>query len=390
MRKKLLSLALALILALSLMPSAFAAEGVGGFTDVPSGAWYTEELAYALEKGFVSGTSASSFSPDANVSRAQFVTMLGRMLDVNTADYTAKKFDDVDPSSWYGPYVSWAAEKGYVNGVSKTAFAPSNNITFEQMGAILSNYIDKSGVVLTPSSTFSGYADEASISRWAQTSMEVMAKYDLLPVNEAGNVRPTSPVIRSEAAVALVRLAKGDGKGGRPISNGTSTTTIEKEPVFTAEDAAKKIHDELWESGKLTSSMTEKDKALVYYIWMCQNCVYNDGVENSGRYTAYGALVNREAVCEGLSRGYLALLETEGIQCGFLSSEFHMWNLAVLDGKEYEIDVTFGVACSQNINGHYNAEGAERAFDKSFMDYDEWFTKWYGGYPSLDFTPQSN
>ena len=151
MRKKMLSLTLALILAMSLATTAFAAEGVGGFTDVPSGAWYTEELAYALENGYVSGTSAVSFSPDANVSRAQFVTMLGRMLDVNTADYTAKKFDDVDPGSWYGPYVSWAAEKGYVNGISVKEFAPNNNITFEQMGAILSNYITKSGVVLTPS-----------------------------------------------------------------------------------------------------------------------------------------------------------------------------------------------------------------------------------------------
>lgn len=115
-------------------------EGVGGFTDVPQGAWYTEELAQALESGFVSGTSSTTFSPSANVTRGQFVTMLGRMLDVNTADYTAKTFDDVDPSSWYGPYVSWAAEKGYVNGVSKTTFAPSNNITFEQMGVAV--YID--------------------------------------------------------------------------------------------------------------------------------------------------------------------------------------------------------------------------------------------------------
>lgn len=64
--KKLISMVLAVVIAMSLATTAFAAEGVGGFTDVPSGAWYTEELAYALEKGFVSGTSASSFSPDAN------------------------------------------------------------------------------------------------------------------------------------------------------------------------------------------------------------------------------------------------------------------------------------------------------------------------------------
>lgn len=400
MRKKMLSLALALILALSLMPSAFAAEGVGGFTDVPSGAWYTEELAYALENGYVSGTSDTTFSPSANLTRAQFVTILGRMLNVDTSLYTSSKFDDVDASSWYGPYVAWAADKGYVNGISVKEFAPNNNLTFEQMGTIMSNYISKSGVVLTPSSTFSGYADEASISRWAQDSMEVMAKYDLLPVNEAGNVRPTSPVIRSEAAVALVRLAKGDGKGGKPISNGTSevTTPVTDTPAFEAETTAKRVHDELWASGELTSSMTEKEKAIVYYLWMCQNCKYKskEAVVNVFGQPgwvvdeAYGPLVLGYGECDGLTHAYNMLLETEGIECKLLSSSSHAWTGTVLDGKEYEIDITGGVCLAWDYDGSYKAESAMRMCDKSFMDYAEWHDKWYGEYPPLDFTPQSN
>ena len=384
MRKKMLSLALALILALSLMPSAFAAEGVGGFTDVPNGAWYTEELAYALENGFVSGTSASSFSPDANVSRAQFVTMLGRMLDVNTADYTAKKFDDVDPSSWYGPYVSWAAEKGYVNGISVKEFAPNNNITFEQMGAILSNYIDKSGVVLTPSSTFSGYADFGSVSTWAQSSMMLMAMYDLLPVSVDGAVRPSSSVTRSEAVVSLVRLSKGDGEGGNPIFDITIMTppTVE-EQLSDVEVRVQQIHDEMRKTGKINDLMSEEQKARAYYMWMCQNTVYRTSEANTNRHAAFGSLIDGVAVCDGHAKGYQLLLQSEGIECRLIHSDTHMWNVVVVDGNELEVDVSYGICAAEDYDGSYNAESAENACDKQFMDYQDWLDKWYGDYPPL-------
>lgn len=386
MRKKFLSLALALILALSLMPSAFAAEGVGGFTDVPSGAWYTEELAYALENGFVSGTSASSFSPDANVSRAQFVTMLGRMLDVNTADYTAKKFDDVDPSSWYGPYVGWAAEKGYVNGISVKEFAPNNNITFEQMGAILSNYIDKSGVVLTPSWNVFEYSDFDRVSTWAQSSMMLMAMYDLLPVSADGAVRPGSSVTRAEAVVSLVRLSKGDGKGGNPISTTPTTTQpntpTEETPQSELDLRVQQIHDEMRKTGKINDLMSEKEKAIAYYMWMCENCDYKDIEGDAARHKAYGALVNGVAVCDGLSKGYQLLLQSEDIKCDLETGDMHMHNVAVLDGKEYKIDVTQGVCLARNYDGSYVEGWAQEVCDKYFMSEQEWRDK-YCDYPPL-------
>lgn len=382
--KKLISIVLAVVMAMSLATTAFAAEGVGGFTDVPQGAWYTEELAQALESGFVSGTSSTTFSPSANVTRGQFVTMLGRMLDVNTADYTAKKFDDVDPGSWYGPYVSWAAEKGYVNGVSKTAFAPNNNITFQEMGVILSNYITKSGVVLTPSSTFSGYADFGSVSPWAQSSMMVMAMYDLLPVSVDGAVRPGSSVTRAEAVVSLVRLSKGDGKGGNPISDTPTqpTTPTEETPKSELDLRVQQIHDEMRKTGKINDLMSEKDKARAYYMWMCRNVDYHNNPEYKNRHTAYGSLIEGVAVCDGISRGYRLLLESEGIECGFLTTETHMWNVVVLDGERCEIDVTPGVGYSKDYDGSWDEEAAQCECDKQFMDYADWQAKWCD-YPPL-------
>lgn len=393
MRKKLLSLALALVMCLSLMPSAFAAEGasVDKFTDVPADAWYRAELEYAVYNGYISGTSASTFSPSANLSRSQFVTILGRMLNVDTSLYTSSKFEDVDASSWYGPYVAWAADKGYVNGTSSTTFSPDSNLTTEQMGVVMSNYISKSGVVLTPSSTFTGYADAANISGWAKSGMDVMAQYDLLPVDGKGNVSPRKAATRAEAAVSLVRLAKAAGWGTAPTGN-THITSGEYDAAADAK--AQSIHDELWASGAIKSSMTEKEKAIVYFRWMCENTDYgcrsfeNPDVDIDFRemdyteypwesYRACGPLLLGKGVCEGLSNAYYKLLATEGIQ-SYVKKETspghrvgHAWNIVTLDGREYEIDLTEGTSVTKWANGSLSEVLFKENVQKQFYP-DEW------------------
>ena len=224
MRKKMLSLALALVMCLSLIPCAFAAEvsAADKFTDVSANAWYLDELNYAVYNGYISGTSATTFSPDATITRGQFVTILGRMLNVSTSGGSTK-FTDVDAGSWYAPYVAWAAQNGYVNGTSSTTFSPEATITVEQMAVIISNYITKSGVELSGYTASTNYKDTSSISSWAVSSMETMRQYGLLVTDAAGNVNPHKSVNRAEGAVSLVRLAKATGLGVEPV--------IEQKPV---------------------------------------------------------------------------------------------------------------------------------------------------------------
>ena len=393
MRKKLLSLALALVMCLSLMPSAFAAEGasVDKFTDVPADAWYREELAYAVYNGYISGTSATTFSPEGNITRGQFVTILGRMLKVDTGAYTSSKFTDVDASSWYGPYVAWAASEGYVNGTSSTTFAPGNNITVEQMGTILANYIGKSDVTLQMSSDAIGYADYASISGWARDNMELMALYNLLPVDGKGNVSPRKAATRAEAAVSLVRLAQSAGWGTAPVG-GTHTTSGEYDALADAK--AQSIHDELWASCAIKSSMSEKEKAVVYFRWMCENTNYgcrsfeNPDVDIDFRemdyteypwesYRACGPLLLGKGVCEGLANAYYKLLSTEGIQ-SYVKKETsqghrvgHAWNIVTLDGREYEIDLTEGTSVTKWANGSLSEVLFKANVQKQFYP-DEW------------------
>lgn len=386
MRKKLLSLALALVMCLSLMPGAFAAEGasVDKFTDVPADAWYKEELAYAVYNGYISGTSATTFSPEGNITRGQFVTILGRMLKVDTGAYTSSKFTDVDASSWYGPYVAWAASEGYVNGTSSTTFAPGNNITVEQMGTILANYIHKSGVVLTGTTPQEQYADANTISGWAKDNMELMALYNLLPVDEKGNVSPRKAATRAEAAVSLVRLAQSAGWGTAPV--------IEKpqydEDAYTWADVeakVKAIHDELWSTDQITSRMTEKEKAIAYFRWMCVNCEYHTsedkGVSSGVVRSAYGPLLYGYGVCSGLSQAYYSLVSSEGISCTIVEDyeANHAWNVVTLDGTEYKIDLTEGVLRTKWADGSLSEVLFDENVQKQFYP-DEWQKQFEGGF----------
>lgn len=101
------------------------------------------------------------------------------------------------------------------------------------------------------------------------------------------------------------------------------------------------VHDELWASGKLNSSMTETEIAKVYYNWLCDNCQYDYSFNRSSFY-AYGALIDGKAVCQGYTSAYNMFLKIEGIECGTAEGPNHIWTTATLDGTYCHIDVTWG------------------------------------------------
>lgn len=380
--KKLISMCLSLVMVLALVPSAFAAGSdratPSKFTDVPENAWYWDELDYAIYNGYISGTSATTFSPDSPVTRGQFVTILGRMLKVD-ADVGTTWFTDVPEMAFYAPYVGWAASKRYVNGTSSTTFAPNSNITVEQMGTILANYIRISETVLTGTTPQEQYADANTISGWAKDNMELVRQYDLLPVDGKGNVSPRKAVSRAEATVSLVRLAKAAGWGTEPrseqvlpITDAGKLAALANQPVLLGKatlenvpqdvsgylavsqkeiDVAAAIHDEMWATGKVNSSMTQVQKAEVYYNWMMQNVAYDSTNSRPNRFTAYGALHDKFAVCEGKTAGYNLLLRLEGINCygWYANSDTHIWTNAILDGELWELDVTQASYCKGDI-----------------------------------------
>lgn len=112
------------------------------FTDVKSDAYYYKAVLWALEKGITSGTSATAFAPEAVVSRAQVVTFQWRMADSAKATGT-NNFTDVPADSYYKDAVQWAAEKGITSGTSATTFAPNAGCTRGQIVTFLYRQLGK-------------------------------------------------------------------------------------------------------------------------------------------------------------------------------------------------------------------------------------------------------
>ena len=101
------------------------------FTDVPESAYYYDAVYWAVENGVTNGTSATTFSPDMAVSRAQMVTFLWRAHGSPKATGT-NPFTDVSTSDYYYDAVLWAVANGVTNGTSATTFSPDMAVTRAQ------------------------------------------------------------------------------------------------------------------------------------------------------------------------------------------------------------------------------------------------------------------
>lgn len=99
------------------------------FVDVPTGAYYYDAVTWAVENGVTSGTSATTFSPNNSCTRAQMVTFLWRAAGSPRPESTVNPFTDVSTSAYYYNAVLWAAEQGITNGTSATTFSPDATVT---------------------------------------------------------------------------------------------------------------------------------------------------------------------------------------------------------------------------------------------------------------------
>ena len=119
-------------------------------------------------------------------------------------------------------------------------------------------------------------------------------------------------------------------------------------------EAAIAVHDRLWEEGVLRLDMTEKEKALVYYDWICDNCAYDyHAKEDSISHIPYSLFAKQTAVCDGYTGAYNLLLKLEGIRCSTIIRGDHIWTVATLDGTEVHIDTTWGDSGSETIYDYF-------------------------------------
>lgn len=190
-----------LTLALALAVPAGAAQAA--FTDVPAGSWYSQAVEEAVAAGLMSGTSATTFSPDWAVTRGMAVTVLWRLSGA-LAPAGEGSFTDVPADTWYTQAAAWAQEQGIASGDGRGAFRPESAITREELAVLLYQY-----ALRTDSDTAEGvlelYRDGNTVSSWAKTAMEHAVGAGLI-TGSGGTLAPKRAATRAELAVVLERL----------------------------------------------------------------------------------------------------------------------------------------------------------------------------------------
>lgn len=129
-----------LVLSMMLCIPAFAAEEDTGFSDVAADAWYADSVKFVRDRGLMNGTSATTFSPEADTSRAMLTTILYRASG-SPAVTNNMSFSDVPPDAYYANAVAWASENNIVSGYGNGYFGSDDPVTREQIATILRNYL---------------------------------------------------------------------------------------------------------------------------------------------------------------------------------------------------------------------------------------------------------
>lgn len=178
------------------------------FTDVAPDAAYYQSVAYLSQKGYVNGTSDTTFSPDLVMTRGQLVTILWNATGAPSAE-GENKFTDVKDDAYYANAVKWAIARGVMSGYSETTFGPEDTLTREQIILIMFRYLQMMARdVRASDGACSSYADASSISDWALDGMTWAVNVGILSGDSENNLGPQASITRAEMTTIFAKVCE--------------------------------------------------------------------------------------------------------------------------------------------------------------------------------------
>ncbi len=168
----------------------------GPFADVADDHWAAEYITILKDKGVVNGINDTEYAPEASVTRAEFAKMMVNIFGLELTEAESIFADCV--GEWFTPYVNAAYEAGYVTGVGETEFAPNATITREQVCAVVGRALNK---VSENEVTFT---DAHAISDYAAGYVAVLSEVGIINGYEDGSFAPGNSITRAEIAKILV------------------------------------------------------------------------------------------------------------------------------------------------------------------------------------------
>ncbi len=355
---KLLKRGVALLLVMTLMivgaVSASAGRTFIYFSDVKRTDWYYGNVVEMVNCGYFQGVGGSRYQPNAPVTRAMFVTVLGRVMELEAKYYDYLSiFEDIQIGQWYSPYVNWAFAEGITTGTSITTFSPNASITREEMAVLLSRCCDALNISPAKiSNPLPSFKDESKASSWARSGISLMRRTGIIRGDENQNFNPKAYATRAEATaifdrfMSAARLRKKEtGKyfpdtpviahaggmiDGRDASNSlealdatfkAGVSIIEIDFNFTSDGELACIHD--WHprfaAGLPVGAPVTLEKFLQCRIygqytpmWLGNLCQYLE--ENSGLYIVTDVKDNNIAAARKIKEEYPKLMDRFIIQ----------------------------------------------------------------------------
>lgn len=142
------------------------------------------------------------------MTRAMLVTVMYRLenADSSSEENLTNIFTDVPDDEWYTKAVIWASNNGIVNGVTDTEFAPDENITREQMAAIIYRYAKFKGYDTENLGDISSYTDVSDISDWAEKCFRWAIETGIINGTTDSTLSPLETATRAQVATILMRF----------------------------------------------------------------------------------------------------------------------------------------------------------------------------------------
>ena len=191
----------------------FAEEGTVSelpFEDVKVEQWFYEAVKYVYDNELMNGISATEFNPNGLLTRGTIAQVLFN-LEGADAD-AAAVFDDVPADAWFADAVNWAAANNIVTGYGDGTFGPDNNITREQMAAILYRYAQFKGYDVSAKGDLTAFTDGDNVSEWATDALAWCVGAKLINGRDNGTVDATGTATRAEIAQIFMNFCENIAK----------------------------------------------------------------------------------------------------------------------------------------------------------------------------------
>lgn len=180
------------------------------FNDVSESEWFYEAVKYVYDKGMMNGVSDTAFAPYSNLTRGMIAQVLYNLEGKPAVSGSA--YTDVAADQWYNDAVNWAAQKGIVTGYGDGTFGPMDNITREQMAAILYRYAQYKGYDVSAKGDLTAFTDGNTVSDWAKDAMSWAVGTALFNGKGDGILDPTTTATRAEVAKILMTYCENVAK----------------------------------------------------------------------------------------------------------------------------------------------------------------------------------